>query len=335
MRIRIQKIEMGCLTIFDLNCRTGNREVRRGKIWYDTGTARFDDRKDANRKDAIGALRNRFGEFTELAAFDRPTQPARRRSQDVPAVFHHAEENVLQLGITLGVAVPFGEDRGRHFDIAAELFGRVAAQKETVEESRFSLRESEVCGDFNGNELWHRTHKGKCSLPKSVSASSGTTPFVLRAGQLPFRHSYATPNGTGRALKPIQRRGCHAVLTAVGCCKAWQRYTKRDKGRSAAACLRLGVRRGLRTVEVDPEDFRRQLASKHGLWVPNFGRMQDVPLERLDEIAKALIRDAERLALAEGAGFGLGGMITLLPDASLLTAITLRLIQRSVPALWI
>src|SRR5438309_9824137 len=56
--------------------------------------------------------------------------------------------------------------------------------------------------------------------------------------------------------------------------------------------------------------------------------MKDVPTERLDVIAAALIRDAERLALAEGAGFGFGGMITFLPDASLLTVITLRLIQR-------
>src|ERR1700736_2780416 len=99
-------------------------------------------------------------------------------------------------------------------------------------------------------------------------------------------------------------------------------------GRGLGRLLRFGMRRGLRSVEVDPEDFRRQLANKHGLWVPNFSRMQDVPLERLDEIAKKLIRDAERLALAEGAGFGLGGMVTLLPDAGLLTAITLRLIQR-------
>src|SRR6266849_1712943 len=98
--------------------------------------------------------------------------------------------------------------------------------------------------------------------------------------------------------------------------------------RSLGRFLRFGLRRGLRSVEVNPEDFRRQLANKHGLWVPNFSRMQDVPLERLDEIAKSLIRDAERLALAEGAGLGLGGMITLLPDAGLLTAITLRLIQR-------
>src|SRR6267378_5700288 len=99
-------------------------------------------------------------------------------------------------------------------------------------------------------------------------------------------------------------------------------------GRGLDRMLRFGVRRGLGSVEVNPEDFRRQLADKHGLWVPNFGRMRDVPLERLDAIAKKLIQDAERLALAEGAGFGLGGMITLLPDASLLTAITLRLIQR-------
>ncbi len=56
--------------------------------------------------------------------------------------------------------------------------------------------------------------------------------------------------------------------------------------------------------------------------------MHDVPLERLDAIAKRLIRDAERLALAEGAGFGLGGMVTVIPDTGLLTAITLRLIQR-------
>jgi uncharacterized protein (DUF697 family) len=92
--------------------------------------------------------------------------------------------------------------------------------------------------------------------------------------------------------------------------------------------MRFGVLRGIRSIEIDPEDFRKQLSDKHGLWVPNFSRMRDVPLERLDAIAKILIRDAERLALAEGAGFGLGGMITFLPDASILTVITLRLIQR-------
>src|SRR5262249_25831280 len=91
---------------------------------------------------------------------------------------------------------------------------------------------------------------------------------------------------------------------------------------------RFGMKRGLRSVEVNPEDFRRQLAEKYALWVPNFARMHDVPLERLDAIAAQIIRDAARLAAAEGAGFGLGGMITIIPDAGLLTAITLRMIQR-------
>jgi uncharacterized protein (DUF697 family) len=92
--------------------------------------------------------------------------------------------------------------------------------------------------------------------------------------------------------------------------------------------MRFGLLRGLRSIEIDPEDFRKELSNKYRLWIPDFARMRDVPIERLDAIAKTLMRDAERLALAEGAGFGLGGIITFLPDASLLTVITLRLIQR-------
>jgi hypothetical protein len=99
-------------------------------------------------------------------------------------------------------------------------------------------------------------------------------------------------------------------------------------GRSITGFLRFGVLRGLRSVEIKPETFRKQLANKHGLWVPDFTRMRDVPLEQLDAIAQKLIRDASRMAAAEGAGFGLGGIITLLPDTSFLTLITLRLIQK-------
>jgi EcsC protein family len=95
-----------------------------------------------------------------------------------------------------------------------------------------------------------------------------------------------------------------------------------------ARLLRFGLFRGLRSVEIDPEEFRDHLRRKHHLHVSDFSRMHQVPIERLDTIALGLVRDAQRLALAEGAGFGLGGMITLIPDAGLLTIITLRLIQR-------
>src|SRR5262249_16910853 len=106
------------------------------------------------------------------------------------------------------------------------------------------------------------------------------------------------------------------------------RLRRSEKVSVGRKLVRFGMKRGLRSVEVNPEDFRRQLAEKYALWVPNFARMHDVPLERLDAIAAQIIRDGARRAAAEGAGFGLGGMITIIPDAGLLTAITLRMIQR-------
>jgi hypothetical protein len=99
-------------------------------------------------------------------------------------------------------------------------------------------------------------------------------------------------------------------------------------GGAARRFLRFGALRGMRSIEIDPEVFRRELSAKHGLWVPSLARLREVPVEHLDVVAAKLIRDAERLALVEGAGLGLGGIITFLPDASFLTIITLRLIQR-------
>lgn len=92
--------------------------------------------------------------------------------------------------------------------------------------------------------------------------------------------------------------------------------------------VRLGLLGGLRSIEIDREEFRRQLGKKHGLWVSGFAEMHLVPTERLDAIAKELIRETERMAMVEGAGFGFGGMITVVPDAGVLTFLTLRLIQK-------
>jgi hypothetical protein len=106
------------------------------------------------------------------------------------------------------------------------------------------------------------------------------------------------------------------------------RLPKSLAGRAVKRFVRFGMLRGLRSIEIDPEEFRRVLAEKHGLWVPHFGRMKDAPLEKLDAIAERLIHDAQRLAMAQGAGFGLGGVITVIPDTGFLTVITLRLIQK-------
>jgi EcsC protein family len=99
-------------------------------------------------------------------------------------------------------------------------------------------------------------------------------------------------------------------------------------GTTFTKLFRFGLRGGMRSIEINPEEFRRHLAQKHALYVTDFRQLRQFPVEKLDAVAKVLIRDAQRLAMLEGAGFGFGGMITLVPDAGLLTIITLRLIQR-------
>jgi EcsC protein family len=99
-------------------------------------------------------------------------------------------------------------------------------------------------------------------------------------------------------------------------------------GTTFTKLFRFGLRGGMRSIEINPEEFRRYLAQKHAIYVTDFRQLRQLPVERLDAVAANLIRDSQRLALLEGAGFGFGGMITLVPDAGLLTIITLRLIQR-------
>ena len=45
-------------------------------------------------------------------------------------------------------------------------------------------------------------------------------------------------------------------------------------------------------------------------------------------MAESVIRSGMKLAAAEGAGFGLGGIITIVPDLGILSAITMRTIQK-------
>lgn len=70
--------------------------------------------------------------------------------EDVPAVADHAVEQFAELGLAGGFFVPFRQNRGGDFDIAAQLLRRVATQKQPIEKGRFTLREFELPQDvFN------------------------------------------------------------------------------------------------------------------------------------------------------------------------------------------
>jgi uncharacterized protein (DUF697 family) len=71
-----------------------------------------------------------------------------------------------------------------------------------------------------------------------------------------------------------------------------------------------------------------ELRAGHGLPITSFQGMYSVEPPVLDTIAESIIHSGMKIAAAEGAGFGLGGIITILPDFSILAGITLRTIQK-------
>jgi len=98
--------------------------------------------------------------------------------------------------------------------------------------------------------------------------------------------------------------------------------------RGIEGALRRGFQRAYKTVRVDPAKFLLQLRTAYGLPIASFQGVYSVDAEMLDAIAGRVIRGAMKAAAVEGAGFGIGGLITIVPDMSILAGITLRMIQK-------
>lgn len=92
--------------------------------------------------------------------------------------------------------------------------------------------------------------------------------------------------------------------------------------------IRSGLTRTYDTIKVDPGRFLMQLRAVHGLPLATIRGVYTLPVERLDDVAESVIRGAMKMAAAEGAGLGLGGLLTIVPDLGILSAITMRTIQK-------
>jgi uncharacterized protein (DUF697 family) len=103
--------------------------------------------------------------------------------------------------------------------------------------------------------------------------------------------------------------------------KSWLR-------RHAEDAIRSGLTRAYESVKVDPQRFLFQLRAAYGLPIVTFQGVYSVEMSRLDDVAESVIRSGMKMAAAEGAGFGLGGILTLMPDLGILSAITMRTIQK-------
>jgi uncharacterized protein (DUF697 family) len=92
--------------------------------------------------------------------------------------------------------------------------------------------------------------------------------------------------------------------------------------------IQRGFMRAYHQVRVDPGRFLMQLRSAHGLPISGYDGVFQLDLRLLDRVAEETIHSGMNLAALQGAGFGLGGVLTLVPDMSLMAAITLRTIQK-------
>lgn len=98
--------------------------------------------------------------------------------------------------------------------------------------------------------------------------------------------------------------------------------------RRVEGALRRGFTEAYETVKVDPARFLLQLQAGYGLPISSYRGLYSLDITHLDDISAQTIRGAMKIAAVEGAGLGLGGVLTVLPDLSILAAITLRTIQK-------
>jgi EcsC family protein len=103
--------------------------------------------------------------------------------------------------------------------------------------------------------------------------------------------------------------------------KSWLR-------RRVETALTKGLTRAYSTVKVDPGKFLLQLRAAYRLPISGYHGVYSLTMGELDVVADEIIRSGMKVAALEGAGFGLGGLMTIIPDLGILSAITMRTIQK-------
>jgi len=102
--------------------------------------------------------------------------------------------------------------------------------------------------------------------------------------------------------------------------------TRLSKAFKAAAAG--GFERAYQQVRVDQGKYLRHLQRAHRLPVQSWEEMFLLGPEVLNPIARRTVSAASKMAALEGMGLGLGGFMTIVPDMGVLSAITLRMLQK-------
>jgi len=108
--------------------------------------------------------------------------------QNVTTIIHHARKNITKLRSRSASRCHLARTTAalRCLAAACPRNGRARIGRR---KGGLTLREVEIVHDFGGNELWHRGHREKCSLPKSRAASSRLR-FSCRVPVTPFPEAH-------------------------------------------------------------------------------------------------------------------------------------------------
>jgi uncharacterized protein (DUF697 family) len=104
--------------------------------------------------------------------------------------------------------------------------------------------------------------------------------------------------------------------------------TKSLPRRVLEKALRSAFTKAYDTVKVDPVSYLQHLRIAYQLPALTYDGVYSVDLAHLDYIAEDTIRATMKIAAAEGAGLGMGGLLTIIPDLGILAALTIRMIQK-------
>jgi len=98
--------------------------------------------------------------------------------------------------------------------------------------------------------------------------------------------------------------------------------------RRVESALMKGLTGAYSSVRVDSAKFLLQLRAAYRVPISGYHGVFSLEIRELDQVAESIIRSGMKMAAVEGAGFGLGGLLTILPDMGILSAITMRTIQK-------
>jgi len=92
--------------------------------------------------------------------------------------------------------------------------------------------------------------------------------------------------------------------------------------------IEASARHAYRRVRVDPNAYLLHMQRAHRLPIQKWEDVFSLGPEILKPHADSIIRSSVKAAALEGMGLGLGGLLTALPDMGILSAITIRLLQK-------